>query len=144
MVFPETENPEDSDGDGFISAQSDNSLPFSIISKGMLDRIGIGSTYTTCQQDPVRDSRKVQHLPIGKVTLRWHKNEAAKSYSEPFYVVDSQSLLVILGETAFSNIDQSSGDFFGPTGVQPQTAGKSNSGLHVLRPLLTHQVANQR
>ncbi|KAI4092721.1 MAG: hypothetical protein LQ339_007856 [Xanthoria mediterranea] len=88
----------------------------------MLDRIGIGSTYTTCQQDPVTDSRKVQHSPIGKVILRWHKNEAAKSYSEPFYVVDSQSLLVILGETAFRNIDQSSGDFFGPTGVQPQTA----------------------
>lgn len=110
----------------------------------MLDRIGIGSTYTTCQQDPVTDSRKVQHSPIGKVILRWHKNEAAKSYSEPFYVVDSQSLLVILGETAFRNIDQSSGDFFGPTGVQPQTAGKSNSSFHMLRPLLTRQVANQR
>ncbi|KAL8657647.1 MAG: hypothetical protein Q9226_001709 [Calogaya cf. arnoldii] len=83
VVFPEKEISEAGDGDGAISAQSDRFLPFSIISTGMLD--GLGATYTTCKQNTVKDSRNIQYSPVGKVTLRWHKNDQAKSYSELFY-----------------------------------------------------------
>ncbi|KAI4262913.1 MAG: hypothetical protein L6R42_001920, partial [Xanthoria sp. 1 TBL-2021] len=124
IVFPEKEVSEDSDGS--IQAQSDKALPYSIISKGMLDRLGV--TYTSCQKGAVKDSRNVQHSPIGKVALRWHKNEQGKSYSEIFFVVDSQTALVILGATAFPKSSQSSGANIYPIGVQPQTAGTLNQG----------------
>ncbi|KAL9037228.1 MAG: hypothetical protein Q9180_003839 [Flavoplaca navasiana] len=99
VVFPEKEISEDGHGDGAITAQSDKSLPFSIISKGMLDRLGV--TYTPCQQMTVTDCKNIQHSPIGKIKLRWHKSEGAKSYSEEFFVENTKSPQVILGETAF-------------------------------------------
>ncbi|KAL8889194.1 MAG: hypothetical protein Q9215_003493 [Flavoplaca cf. flavocitrina] len=121
-VFPEKEIPENRDDDGVITAQSDKSLPISIISKGMLDRLGV--VCTPCQQQTVTDSRNVQHSPVGKVTLRWHKTDGAKSYSDVFFVVDRQSRQVILGNTAFpaGNCKQPSGSNIYPIGVHPQTA----------------------
>ncbi|KAL9618746.1 MAG: hypothetical protein Q9204_008364, partial [Flavoplaca sp. TL-2023a] len=121
-VFPEKEIPENRDDDGAITAQSDKSLPISIISKGMLDRLGVPCT--PCQQQTVTDSRNVQHSPVGKVTLRWHKTDGAKSYSDVFFVVDRQSRQVILGKTAFpaGNCKQSSGSNIYPIGLCPQNA----------------------
>ncbi|CAL8583729.1 hypothetical protein XPA_009348 [Xanthoria parietina] len=117
-LFPEQAVSEDSDGS--IRAQTDRSLPYSIISTGMLERLGIVE-YPPCQKAAVTH-RNVQHFPIGKVTLRWHKEESAKSYSEAFFVVDKHTALVILGATAFPNSGQSSGGNMYPIGVAAQTA----------------------
>ena len=87
----------------------------------MLERLGIVE-YPPCQKAAVTH-RNVQHFPIGKVTLRWHKEESAKSYSETFFVVDKHTALVILGATAFPNSGQSSGGNMYPIGVAAQTAG---------------------
>ena len=91
----------------------------------MLDRLGV--TYTPCQQKTVTDSRNIQHSPIGKVKLRWHKSEGAKSYSEEFFVEDTKVPQVILGETAFpaGNSKQPSGSNLYPIGLHPQDAGNS-------------------
>ncbi|KAL8917789.1 MAG: hypothetical protein Q9172_005691 [Xanthocarpia lactea] len=119
IVFPEKATCENSDGS--VKARTDKSLPFSIISKGMLERLG-GVSYTSCQKETVTDSKGVQHSPIGKVALRWHKKESVKSHSETFYVVDSQTALVILGVTSFDNTSQSSGGNMYPIGLQQLTA----------------------
>ena len=74
----------------------------------MLDRLG-EVFYTSCQKETVKDDKGVQHSPIGQVALRWHKKESGKSYSETFFVVDSQTTLVILGATSFNKTNQSSG-----------------------------------
>ncbi|KAL8911251.1 MAG: hypothetical protein Q9171_003549 [Xanthocarpia ochracea] len=119
IVFSEKETSENSDGS--VKARSDKSLPFSIISTGMLDRLG-GVSYTSCQKDTVKDSKGVQHSPIGKVTLRWHKQESGKSHSETFFVVAEQAALVILGDTSFNNTNQPSGGNIYPLGLQQQNA----------------------
>lgn len=87
----------------------------------MLDRLRV--TYTPCQKAAVTDDRNIQYSPIGEVTLRWHKKQGAKSYSETFFVVDAQTALVILGQTAFPNISQSSGDNIHTLGLKSETAG---------------------
>ena len=65
----------------------------------MLDQIGMQRT--PCHESPVRDAQGVEHTPVGKVDLRWHKKELAKSHSELFFVVDKPKPIVILGATAF-------------------------------------------
>lgn len=118
-VFPEREESEHDDGS--ITAQSDISLSFSIISKGMLKRLGVN--YEPYTKEKVKDARGVQHIPIGKVELRWHKHELGKSHPEIFYVVDSMTELVILGRTAFAKTTQATGGSVQPIGLQQQTAG---------------------
>ena len=93
----------------------------------MLDRLGVES-YTSCQEKTVTDSKGVQRSPIGKVTLRWHKQESGKSHSETFFVVAEQTALVILGVTAFDNNSQSSGGNMYPIGLHQLTAGTPNKG----------------
>lgn len=64
------------------------------------------------------------YSPVGQVNLRWHKQEAAKSYAETFYVVDQETPLVILGSSAFENSNKSAGDNIHSIGLGPQTARK--------------------
>ncbi|KAL8993951.1 MAG: hypothetical protein Q9169_005957 [Polycauliona sp. 2 TL-2023] len=85
----------------------------------MLDQLGV--TYTTSQQESVKDSKNNQYFPVGQVTLRWQKKEQAKSYSETFSVVTSQAPLVILGAPAFPNTNQPSGSNLDTLGVKKQT-----------------------
>ncbi|KAL8768484.1 MAG: hypothetical protein Q9209_005275 [Squamulea sp. 1 TL-2023] len=91
----------------------------------MLHRLG--ETYTPCKKETVKDSRNVQHSPVGKVVLRWHKNEQGKSHGETFFVVNSPTPIVILGATAFGDITQSFGGNLYPLGVHPQTAADMSS-----------------
>ena len=135
IVFPEQAVSEDSDGS--IRAQTNRSLPYSIISTGMLERLGI-EDYPPCQKAAVTH-RNVQHFPNGKVTLRWHKEESGKSHSEVFFVVDTHTALVILGATAFPNSSQSSGGNIFPVGVAAQTAGTLIQSWTVLGLPLTLQ-----
>lgn len=108
-------------GDGATQAMSDKSLPFSIISRGMLTQLGV--TYTSCQEETVKDAKGAQHSPVGKVDLRWHKKGLGKSHAEPFRVVDNNTSIVILGATAFPNSTKSAGGSVQPIGVHHQTAG---------------------
>ncbi|KAL8723947.1 MAG: hypothetical protein Q9181_007061 [Wetmoreana brouardii] len=119
IIFPEREETDDKDGS--IRAQSDKVLPYSIISEGMINQLGV--KYTSCQKEAVNDSRNVQHVPVGQVDLRWHKKDQGKTHSETFFVVGSTTPLVILGATAFPNSNQSAGSNIYPIGVQQQTTG---------------------
>ncbi|KAL8811413.1 MAG: hypothetical protein Q9200_001816 [Gallowayella weberi] len=117
-LFSELEQPEDSNGS--VRAQSDLSLRISIISRAMLRRVGV--KYTPGKHETVKDARGVQHTPVGKVELRWYKQELGKSYPETFYVVESSTVFVILGSTAFPNSIQATGGNVQPIGVHEQTA----------------------
>lgn len=90
-----------------LEAKSDQTLPISVISKATADRQGI--PYTVSQREPVVDSKQTPYFPIGEVDLRWHRRNAARSYSETFYVVDTATDLVILGATAFPERSDSTG-----------------------------------
>ncbi|KAL8819673.1 MAG: hypothetical protein Q9223_001944 [Gallowayella weberi] len=117
-LFSELEQPEDSDG--AVRAQSDHSLPFSIISRPMLQRLGV--KWTPGKKETVKDTRGVPHSPVGEVNLRWHKQGLGKSHPETFYVVESSNVFVILGSTAFPNSIQATGGNVQPIGVHEQTA----------------------
>lgn len=109
------------DSDGSIKAQTEETLSYSIISKGMLAKVRVN--YTPCHQDPVRDSMNTVHSPVGKVELRWYKKGKGKSHAEPFYVVDRPQPLVILGATAFVDKNIPAGKEIHPIGLKEQTAG---------------------
>ncbi len=125
-MFPdEQETARESAGsEGEIRAFVDPSLPFSIVSKGMLDQIG--EKHTLCKKNPATDAKGVVHTPVGEVDLRWHKKELGKSHSEHFYVVDKPKSIVILGATAFQAHTQSAGGSVQPIGMEQQTAGTSD------------------
>ncbi|KAI4128686.1 MAG: hypothetical protein LQ338_002633 [Usnochroma carphineum] len=118
VLFSESE--ESNSSDGSIQAQFDKTMPVSIVSKGMLNKMK--SKYVPCQKEPVKDSKNVIYSPVGQVDLRWHKEEQGKSYAETFYVVDQQTPLVILGSSAFEKSNKSAGGTIYPVGVQQQTA----------------------
>ncbi|KAI4262000.1 MAG: hypothetical protein L6R42_002814, partial [Xanthoria sp. 1 TBL-2021] len=86
---------------GAIQALFDKSLPFNIISLGMLARLGV--KYTTCREIAVKDAHGAEDVPMGKVDLRWQKEGLPISYKEPFRVVDKNNSFVILGASAFPN-----------------------------------------
>ncbi|KAI4172419.1 MAG: hypothetical protein LQ346_008599 [Caloplaca aetnensis] len=119
IVFPERDEPEDSDGS--IKARAEKSLPYSIISKGMLTKVRVG--YSPCQKEAVKDSKNNIHSPVGKVHLRWYKKDKGLSHPETFFVVDRTDCLVILGATAFVNSNQPIGGAeIHPIGLPQQTA----------------------
>ncbi|KAL8749237.1 MAG: hypothetical protein Q9199_007809 [Rusavskia elegans] len=86
---------------GAIQALFDESLPFNIISRGMLAQLGV--KYTICREIAVKDAQGAEHVPMGKVDLRWQKEGLPISYKEPFRVVDKNNSFVILGASAFPN-----------------------------------------
>ncbi|KAL8840378.1 MAG: hypothetical protein Q9176_003871 [Flavoplaca citrina] len=116
VLFPEQEEGED----GAIQALSDKNLPFSIISRGMLNQLGV--KYTACYVETVKDAKGNQYSPVGKVDLRWHKKGVGKSHPEPFRVVDQNNSIVILGGPAFPNSVKPAGGSVQPVGAHKQTA----------------------
>lgn len=118
IVFPETGESEGSDGS--VKAQVDESLPYSIISTTMLNRVHV--KYSQCQIKTLKGSKNTTYTQMGKVELRWHKKEKGKSYPQTFYVVEQATSLVILGAPAFGSGNQSSGGGVYPIGLQQQTA----------------------
>ncbi|KAL8719569.1 MAG: hypothetical protein Q9225_003443 [Loekoesia sp. 1 TL-2023] len=119
IVFPERDESEDSEGS--ITAQADKSIPYSIISTGMLNRLRV--KYTACQKEAVKDCKDTTYSPMGKVDLRWYKKDTVKSHPQTFYVVDQTTSLVILGAPAFAASSQSGGGKLYPVGVHKQTPG---------------------
>ncbi|KAL8950146.1 MAG: hypothetical protein Q9222_003800 [Ikaeria aurantiellina] len=116
-VFPDGDEPEGSDGS--IMAQSDHTLKYSIISKGMLNKLKLGCT--ACQKETIKDSRNNSFSLMGKVDLRWHKKDLGVSHAETFYVVATTTPLVILGATAFAGSSQSNPTNVHPVGLNKQT-----------------------
>lgn len=88
----------------------------------MLAQLGV-EKYTSCQEETVRDAKGAKHSPVGKVDLRWHKKELAKSHAELFRVVDDNTSMVILGATAFPQSTKPAGASVKPIGVTHLTAG---------------------
>ena len=117
VLFPEEEEGED----GAIQALSDKTLPFSIVSRGMLKQLGV--QYTTCDVETVKDAKGDQYSPVGKVDLRWHRKGAGKSHPEPFRVVDQNKSIVILGGPAFPKSVKPPEGSVKPIGAHKQTAG---------------------
>ncbi|KAL9638884.1 MAG: hypothetical protein Q9204_001331 [Flavoplaca sp. TL-2023a] len=123
VVFPTHQvSASESGPDGVaIRAKFDRSIPFSIISQGTLDQLGLNAI--PCQQSPVTDSEGVQHSPIGQVELRWHKEELGKSYPERFLVINRPNSFAILGRSAYEASNASSaGSSALPIGLHEQTA----------------------
>ena len=60
---------------------------------------------------------------MGKVELRWNKEDGAKSYAETFYVVDASDHFVVLGSTAFPAGSNSADSEVNTLGLNQQTAG---------------------
>ncbi|KAL8894604.1 MAG: hypothetical protein Q9192_004187, partial [Flavoplaca navasiana] len=116
VLFPEQEEGED----GAIQALTDKTLPFSIISQGMLTMLGV--KYTTCYVETVKDAKGEQYSPVGKVDLRWHRKGVGKSHPEPFRVVDQNNSIVILGGPAFPKSVKPPGGSVQPIGAHKQTA----------------------
>ncbi|KAL8696339.1 MAG: hypothetical protein Q9224_002845 [Gallowayella concinna] len=141
VVFPEEEVSWE-DSDGSIQAQTDSNLAISIISEGMLTRLRVG--YTPCQRAGATDSQNVQHFPVGKIALRWHKKEQAKSYHEIFFVVESMTPQVILGASAFENSNQSTGGNIHPIGLQHQTAGTPTNEEKLEKDRKNQEVVKRR
>ena len=133
IVFPEHEEPENSDGS--IDAKVDNSLRSSIISTGMLKQVRV--SYQPGQQESLKNSKNTVYNPVGKIDLRWHKRDKVLSHSETFYIVDQTTPLVVLGATACpASVQPSEGEAF-PVGVYQQTLGN-----HSLRLIVARHTAN--
>lgn len=82
-----------------VNAQSDEQLLKSIISKGMINRLG--ASCLACPTTTITSSKNKTYTVESVAKLRWHKASASKSYEESFFIVDSNDLFVILGRTAF-------------------------------------------
>lgn len=80
----------------------------------------------------MHDSKNVRHSPVGRVDLRWSRQETAKSHAETFYVVDRAEPLVILGAPAFVEDVPSAGQTIHPIGLKQQTAGKLLFGFELI------------
>ncbi|KAL8807487.1 MAG: hypothetical protein Q9182_000652 [Xanthomendoza sp. 2 TL-2023] len=80
-----------------IRAKVDRVMPHSIISTAVLLQMKV--SYMTCHKLELKDANGEIHRPVGKVLLRWHEVEVAKSSSETFYVVDSNAMFVTFGSS---------------------------------------------
>lgn len=73
----------------------DESLPMSLISKSMVNDLGVeyeAAEHGDCQDE---DSDEVKTI-IGKVELQWHRRGSGRSHRELFNVVDTTSSLFVL------------------------------------------------
>ncbi|KAL8715713.1 MAG: hypothetical protein Q9220_000380 [cf. Caloplaca sp. 1 TL-2023] len=123
ILFSETiETPTN---DGLIRAQTDKELEASIISTSMLASMGL--EYEPCQAGPIKDSKNVTFGPVGKVALRWHKEDTVKSYGEMFYVVERETPLVILGAPAWVKSNRASGNPVHTVGLEGHAVGERDA-----------------
>ncbi|KAL8715787.1 MAG: hypothetical protein Q9220_000454 [cf. Caloplaca sp. 1 TL-2023] len=116
VLYPEGEE----EGYLKIHADVDESKPCSIISKPVLDFLHLDCQ--PCQSIQVQGKDGQVHNSIGKIRLKWHKESIAKPYSELFYVIPSDSRLVMLGGSAF------------PGGTKEEDAGVYPLGLAAQTP----------
>ena len=107
-----------------VRAQPDVELEISIISRSLLDRLGV--TYRSCHEELIQDSKKRFHSPIGRLELRWHQRDKAKSFLETFFVVESVDSFVILGASAISKAKQCMACDIHTLGLKKQTAGMTS------------------
>ncbi|KAL8729538.1 MAG: hypothetical protein Q9181_004961 [Wetmoreana brouardii] len=101
-----------------IHADVDISIPTSIISREALSLLKVD--YEPCHHKQVKDANHRVHVPIGKVNLNWHKTSIAIQYLETFYVVESETAMVVLGKSAFPNGDKGNDGVY-PIGLAQQT-----------------------
>ena len=113
-VFDDTNETEVS-----MMAEVDNALPISLISKATIDRLRV--SYEPSHHEPVTDSKKKTHHPIGQKKLRWHKIGKPKSHPHVFHIVDGLTPSVILGATAVPKAKEND---VGTLGLSKQTEGK--------------------
>jgi len=76
----------------------DKILQACLISKALVHRLGVH--YEAVPKSSVTDSTGRTHTVIGKIELRWHRRESARSHHQRFSVVDTLSTDVILGASA--------------------------------------------
>ena len=87
----------------------------------MLDRLDIA--YQKCHEKLATDSYKTVHPSIGKLDLRWHQGDKAKSFRETFFVVESLSPSVMLGARAIQKASIYKEKEIRPLGLKKQTTG---------------------
>ncbi|KAL8755119.1 MAG: hypothetical protein Q9184_004892 [Pyrenodesmia sp. 2 TL-2023] len=90
----------------------------------MLDKVQVA--YTPYQKETVKDSKNVSHNIVGRVDLRWHKQNIGKSYPETFYVDDQKTPLVILGKSAIETSNQPAAGKVHPVSVNQQTGAEKS------------------
>ena len=95
-------------------------MPISIITKSVLKWLRLDCR--TCELVHIQDSRQQEYRPFGKVDLQWHKVGIAKQHAETFYVIESETKMVLLGRSAFSN-DEEHGAGTYPLELGQQTPG---------------------
>ena len=115
-VFPEFEETEE-----LVQARPDAALDASIICKSVLGRLEI--SYEACDERLMTDSYETTHTSIGRLDLRWHESDKAKSFLETFFVVESRNPSVILGAKAISEANQGKEYDTYTLGLEKQTAG---------------------
>ena len=104
-----------------VGAKLDKNAETSMISKPIFDRLRIN--YIPCEPAQVKDAKGTNHLIIGRVDLRWRKKDKHKSFSETFYIVESEVPYLVLRERAFAQGIQSSELELHKLGLNRQTAG---------------------
>ena len=112
VVFSSTEQSEES-----TKAWVDDSLPASLISKSLVDRLGV--RYAEHQYDAVADQPQKTHSPLGHVELHLHRSDVPKSQPETFWVVDTIAS-VVLRRAAVPRKKESN---VLTLGLEPQTEG---------------------
>ena len=98
----------------------DNLLPVSLIARDFVHRLQV--RYEEHRQDPVEDSRKELHKPLGCVELYLHRSDVPKSRLEKFYIVDSVKTIVL--RTA--SVPEREDSTVLTLGLEPQTEGRTN------------------
>ncbi|KAI4185932.1 MAG: hypothetical protein L6R41_003829 [Letrouitia leprolyta] len=103
-----------------IHANVNKSIPVSFISKPVLECLRLSCE--PCDAIEVQDQRHQPCRPFGKVLLQWHEVGIAKQHAETFYVIESETKVVILGETASRDISDKVG-----AGAYPLELGQQTS-----------------
>ena len=98
-----------------------------MISKSVLARLGVA--YEQCHERLVTDSYKKVHPPVGKIDLRWHETNKAKSFLETFFVVESMNPSVVLGGRAILDANQGKEHEIHTLGLKRQTAGMDSNSI---------------
>jgi hypothetical protein len=124
IIFPES----GAETEESIIAERDERLSISIISKATLDKLAVG--FHPCSREPDTGSENKLYSTIGKVVLRWHEKDSAKSYSETFYVANIATPAAILGATANLSSKEPT---INPVGLEKQTAGIVNLPLLIYK-----------
>ncbi|KAL8717933.1 MAG: hypothetical protein Q9225_004881 [Loekoesia sp. 1 TL-2023] len=90
-----------------IHADVDRSIPVSIISRPVLNCLRLDCK--PCEAIDIQYKRQQKHRLFGKVDLQWHIMGIAKQHSETFYIIESETKMVVLGRTAFPEDEDQAG-----------------------------------